>query len=588
MIKKTTPDGKSILYSYDQKGNKIAETTPSGTTNYEYDQLNRLVKVIAPNGDETVYTYNAVGNRSQVTHPNNTVTEYTYDKLNRLTNLVNLKSSGGVISSHKHILGKEGNRIKVIENSGRTVKYQYDELYRLTEEEITKADGTTRTITYSYDKVGNRLSKTDDGVTINYSYNANDRLLTEGSTTYTYDDNGNTIAKSTPTGVTNYSYNHQNKLVRAEINDDAGTKVIEYAYDTQGNRVKKTVDGAVTKYLVDTNRRHAQVLEERDSRGNLKVSYVYGDDLLSQNRNGAKSYYYYDGLGSTRALTDNTGNVTDTYNYDAFGNLLERTGSTKNNYQFTEEQYDPNIGFYYLRARYMNPSIGRFVTMDTWEGNNYDPRSLHKYLYCGNDPINRIDPSGHFFGGVIGVAFNLSISNSIRAYQFEYYDMLLKNVIDAKEISDIMLDTAVRLQDVCLQLVAEGKWYEGITMNAYNTARAQEAKGYKVLSLALAKNMYDMGVGFMDMVQLELNLSALSEDFDDHEIGLGSLIDKYYGPGDPMDNIENNTEEYLKKLGGFKEVNSQMKEILNELFDSEYKAARKGKDKILEFMKKLL
>ena len=305
--------------------------------------------------------------------------------------------------------------------------------------------------------------------------------------------------------------------MRAEINDDAGTKVIEYAYDTQGNRVKKTVDGAVTKYLVDTNRRHAQVLEERDSRGNLKVSYVYGDDLLSQNRNGAKLYYHYNGLGSTRALTDSTGTVTDTYNYDAFGNLLERTGSTKNNYQFTGEQYDPNIGFYYLRARYMNPSIGRFVTMDTWEGNNYDPRSLHKYLYCGNDPINRIDPSGHFFA--IGLTVNLTTRSVLKKIQFDYYDMLLKNVIDAKEISDIMLDTAVRLQDVCLQLVAEGKWYSGITMDAYNTARAQEAKGYKVLSLALAKNMYDMGVSFMNMVEFS---------YKDHKIGLGSLIDKYY------------------------------------------------------------
>jgi len=167
----------------------------------------------------------------------------------------------------------------------------------------------------------------------------------------------------------------------------------------------------------------------------------------------------------------------------------------------------------------------------------------HKYLYCRNDPINRTDPSGHFFA--IGLSVNLTTRTLMKKIQYDYYDMLLKNVIDAKEISDIMLDTAARLQDVSLQLIAEGKWYEGITMNAYNTARAQEAKGYKVLSLALAKNMYDnMGVGFMDMVKFELNLSALSEDFDDHEIGLGSLIDKYYGPGDPMDNIENNTEVY--------------------------------------------
>jgi RHS repeat-associated protein len=134
------------------------------------------------------------------------------------------------------------------------------------------------------------------------------------------------------------------------------------------------LDGTVvTNYLVDSNRDYAQVLEERDGSGNLLVRYVYGHDLISQHRDGYTTYYHYDGLGSTRALTSSVEAVTDTYNYDAFGNLLDKTGTTTNDYLYTGEFFDSNIGFYYLRARYMSPAIGRFITMDTFAGMNRDP-----------------------------------------------------------------------------------------------------------------------------------------------------------------------------------------------------------------------
>ena len=123
--------------------------------------------------------------------------------------------------------------------------------------------------------------------------------------------------------------------------------------------------------------------------------------MISQTRPSADSgtitsYYHYDGLGSTRALSSESGAVTDHYNYDAFGNLLDKSGRTINHYRYTGEQFDANSGFYYLRARYMNPQVGRFVTMDEFAGLNRDPYSLHKYLYANANPVNMIDPSGHF------------------------------------------------------------------------------------------------------------------------------------------------------------------------------------------------
>src|SRR5207244_2978163 len=106
----------------------------------------------------------------------------------------------------------------------------------------------------------------------------------------------------------------------------------------------------------------------------------------------SSKYYGYDGLGSTRYLTDDGGIITDTYVYDAFGILTASTGSTENDYLFAGEQWDPDLGLYYLRARYYHPYSGRFWTADTFLGDEVDPLSLHKYVYCAADPVNRVDP----------------------------------------------------------------------------------------------------------------------------------------------------------------------------------------------------
>ena|GEM_PF-3047553 len=86
--------------------------------------------------------------------------------------------------------------------------------------------------------------------------------------------------------------------------------------------------------------------------------------------------------------------MTDSYVYDAFGNLRDRLGTTVNHYLYTGEQYDPDAGLYYLRARYYSPGNGRFASQDSWQGRISDPVTLHKYLYANGNPVNRIDPSG--------------------------------------------------------------------------------------------------------------------------------------------------------------------------------------------------
>ncbi len=101
-----------------------------------------------------------------------------------------------------------------------------------------------------------------------------------------------------------------------------------------------------------------------------------------------------DGLGSTRALSDESGLATDRYIYDAFGQVLTKIGDTDNSYLYAGEQRDINLGLDYLRARYLDVDTGRFVSRDTFEGFQRTPVTLHKYLYANMNPVNLIDPSG--------------------------------------------------------------------------------------------------------------------------------------------------------------------------------------------------
>jgi RHS repeat-associated protein len=104
--------------------------------------------------------------------------------------------------------------------------------------------------------------------------------------------------------------------------------------------------------------------------------------------------YGYDGFGSVRTLTDINGTVTDSYDFDAWGNAVNVTGSTPNLYRYRGEQYDSDLNLYYLRARYFNPLTGRFLTRDPEAGGTRKPSTFHRYLYAGADPVTKTDPSG--------------------------------------------------------------------------------------------------------------------------------------------------------------------------------------------------
>jgi RHS repeat-associated protein len=280
----------------------------------------------------------------------------------------------------------------VTEPNGRTVVWNYDHINRLTSETISlDPHSNNGTASYGLDPVGNRLNQNSSlpGIpTGSFTYDANDRLSTE-----TYDNNGNTLTS----GARTFVYDFENRL-KSMTNSVTGVSAT-ITYDGDGNRVEKTANGTTTRYLVDdlNPTGYAQVIEELGSTG-VQRAYTYGLQRINQNQlisgTWTPSFYGYDGFGSVRTLADATGTVTDTYEYDAWGNSFGSTGSTPNVYLYRGEQYDSDMMLYYLRARYLNPLSGRFLTRDPEPGAVEIPVTLHRYLYAGADSVNDLDPTG--------------------------------------------------------------------------------------------------------------------------------------------------------------------------------------------------
>ena len=166
----------------------------------------------------------------------------------------------------------------------------------------------------------------------------------------------------------------------------SGSPTVTLQYDGDGNRAAKTVGGASTRYLVDelNPTGYAQVVEELTGT-TVTRTYTYGLQRINQNQliNSAwtPSFYGYDGFGSVRALADVTGTVTDTYDYDAWGNSFGSTGSTPNGYLYRGEQYDPDLALYYLRARYYNPLLRGGFCPVTWRLPAPSPRKASTNIY---------------------------------------------------------------------------------------------------------------------------------------------------------------------------------------------------------------
>ena len=229
-----------LTYTYDVAGNRLTVATSAGTTTHTYDALSRLNTVTDADGDVSTYAYDATGNRATLTYPNGNVARYTYDTLNRLTNISNETAVGAVLSSYVYTLAPDGKRTRVVEADGRQVDYVYDAVNRLVRETITDPGPTVTVVDYTYDAVGNRLTRNAGGAATAYTYDGNDRLIADDTSNYTYDDNGNLLTRTSGAAVTTYSWSFENELIEVDdtLADDPSVR-----YDVV------TIDGEVVHSL---------------------------------------------------------------------------------------------------------------------------------------------------------------------------------------------------------------------------------------------------------------------------------------------------------------------------------------------------
>ena len=405
-------------------------------TRYEYDAKGNMTTVSDSLNNSKVmarYTYDSNDNLSSVTYGNGTSTSYTYNKGNMIEKVINNNADNTQMSIYSYDYYLDGN-VSQQNRNGVNCYYDYDEFSRIIDEDYDREE-----IDYFYDAAGNRTLKKicdDNGDTdVNYTYDLNNRLLEESTnyyskneidvTKYVYDNNGNQIKKIgyITKGVNGspsqdlvsenelnntyeiYKYNEFNEMTSFESNKESKW---EYAYLPNGLRYRKNNASNFDRYVWDRN---GNIIAEMNGEGNLTNKYVRGNKLISKNGN---EYFGYDGHGSVVNISNESGKSIKSYDYDAFGVELNRDVNDTNLFRYCGEQYDNETDSIYLRARYYNPSLGRFTTEDTyWNSSNriYGDKeykegeikypdykaiiqSENLYIYCINNPTCYLDITG--------------------------------------------------------------------------------------------------------------------------------------------------------------------------------------------------
>lgn len=384
--------------------------------NYEYDDEMRVSSVQESKNDIVSYTYDANGNKKSETLGNGVVSTYTYNKANRITKLEN-KLGNSTISSYEYSYYLDGSDACKVRNENgiiETTEYEYDSLKRLVEESVTIGNNTD-TYSYEYDDYGNRSKMTADGsenYVTEYVYNdaqgnyttllqkeiktvqGENSALNNNSnvkqTVYTYDANGNQITKTTSEKTETNTYDALNQLVG--FTD--GTATASYTYGVSGLRDSKTVNG-VTTHLWSGSQIVADYIGAYTA-----TIYIRGTSLASAfdwDETSKSDYRFYtqNAHGDIVNITDADGEVIKSYTYDAFGVERNISDSDTNVFRYCGEYFDAETGTIYLRARYYNPTTGRFISRDSFAGRKSDPLSLNLYTYCRNNPIRYVDPIGH-------------------------------------------------------------------------------------------------------------------------------------------------------------------------------------------------
>ena len=362
----------TVSYTYNNNNQKKSIFYPGGGVVY-YSYENNLLSKVKHWLGEITYTYRKDGLIQGINYPNNTTGSYKYDAAGRTIGLVWLKANGDTIYSSLYELDPVGLALKE---------------YRRSVFDLDTISVEETEIVYTHD-------------------NSNNQILTAEGTIYQHDLNGNISNKGNAT----YIWDEYNRLIE--------TPDFTFTYDGFGNRKQKInkANGKTTRYILDINVGMSKVIAVTDQNNQIQEYYIYGQGLLSRiNATGNVSYYHFDMRGNIVAITDQNGNITHRYEYSPYGQIIAIEETDNNPFRFVGQygvMYEAD-DLYFMRARYYDPKIGRFLNTDPI----FDAKNL--FVYVDNNPITQIDPKGTSFFDVYNKARSVAHSDPDRPVKTLY------------------------------------------------------------------------------------------------------------------------------------------------------------------------
>jgi RHS repeat-associated protein len=400
-LKTRKSNSETVSYTYDATGKRLTMTDGTGTTSYNYDKYTEQLKTMTyPDGLTLTNQYDAGNNRTHMTGPFGAETFFTFDNLNRMKTVGSVEKQPDTTYEYY----KNGLVQGTVSSNGYKTQSRYTGS-KLTELNHVLAENVTNHFEYGYDDNRNIRERLQNGVSDSFTYDELNRISTstENNETYSYDSRGNRLTLTTDqelkTKPREYSYDDQNHLTKVSLNG----QTVEYRYNGDGLLVERIQSGVQTRYYYDSN--SEQIIAEakvENGKPNLVANYTRGLKLeVIEYADQAKAYPLYNGHGDLVELRDSTGALLNQYQYDIWGNIIAEKEKVHNPFRYSGELWDDEVELQYLRARWYDPSVGRFINEDTYEGKVTAPQSLNLYTYVRNNPLIFTDPSGHAAAPII-------------------------------------------------------------------------------------------------------------------------------------------------------------------------------------------
>jgi RHS repeat-associated protein len=372
------PFGSATLnFTYDAAGNRLTSTGPDGTVTYAYDSRGRIVNITDTHGGAFGLQYDSASRVTKLTRPNGVTDAYNYDVNGRLLAIASTLG-GTAVQSLSQTYDANGQVASRTYNSA-TATYTHDANGQL----IAVSGPGSVAQAYVYDAAGNRTS---GPLSTSNTYNAGNELTSDAKFTYTYDSLGQRTSKidRVSGATTRYAYNSRRQLTSIQYPD--GTSA-SYSYDPLGRRIASTSGASTTAFVYDGLSARLEY-----AGATLAATYVgtgQSDTPLEMNRSGAAYFYMQDFQGSVTGLTNASGSLANSYQYDGFGIPTAATTPVSNPFTYTGREYDAKSGLYFNRARYYEPTTGGFLSRDP-------VATGHTYAYAAGDPVTFSDPGGTF------------------------------------------------------------------------------------------------------------------------------------------------------------------------------------------------